>query len=120
MDFRKVAQAVFSSSQLQVGRTQIDTDEIIGKTLTIIAFDFAEATVKGEKKIYPVILFSELPDHYYNGGTLLMNLCKVWSDYFDGNVEAASEELERSGGVQVRFSTTRSQSGNTYTKVEVV
>lgn len=120
MDFRKVAQTVFSSSQLQAGRTQIETDDIIGKELTIIGFDFAEATVKNEKKVYPVIIFKELPDHYYNGGTLLMNLCKVWSDYFDGNVEAASEELERSGGVQVRFSTTRSQSGNTYTKVEVV
>lgn len=120
MDFRKIAQTVFSASQLQAGRTQIDTEEIIGKTLTIIAFDFAEATVKGEKKVYPVILFAELPEHYYNGGTLLMNLCRVWADYFDGNVEAASEELERSGGVQVRFSTTRSQSGNTYTKVEVV
>lgn len=120
MDFRKIAQSVFSSSQLQVGRTQIDTDEIIGKELTIIGFDFAEATVKGEKKVYPVIIFKELPEHYYNGGALLMNLCTTWSNYFDGNVEIASEELERSGGVTVKFSTTRSQSGNNYTKVEVV
>ena len=110
----------FFTPRLQVGRNQIETDEIIGKTLTIIGFDITEATIKNEKKVYPVIIFKELPEHYYNGGSLLMNLCKAWSDYFDGDVEAASEELERSGGVKVTFSTTRSQSGNSYTNVEVV
>lgn len=119
MDFKKIAESVFSSSPLQIGRTQIETSEVIGQKLTIIGFDFAEATVNRERKVYPVIIFKELPDNYYNGGTLLMNLCRAWSDYFDGNPEAASEELERTGGVTVFFSKARSQNGNDYTKIEV-
>ena len=66
-------------------------------------------------------VLKELPtDKYYNGGTLLMKLCMAWEAEYDGDVEAASADLEKSGGVQIRFRATKTKSGNNLTSVDVV
>lgn len=118
--FREVAQKELSMSALMAGREQLKTDDIIGQDLTIVAFDMAAITDKGEEKIFPVIIFAEYPDHYYNGGTLLKKMCDVWAAMYDGDLETASRELQASGGVKVRFKSGRTKSGNNLTTIDVL
>lgn len=118
--FKKIAIDELSLSPLMAGREQLKTDDLIGQTVTVIAFDFATITDKGEEKTFPVLLLKEHPDHYYNGGTLLSKLCTAWADEFDGDVAAASEALEEEGGVQLRFTATKTKSGNNLTAIDVV
>lgn len=119
-NFKDVAVKTLSLSELMAGREQLKTEDLIGKTVTIMEFDFATITDKGEEKTFPVILFKEYPDHYYNGGTLLQKLCIAWAAMYDGDYETASEELSNSGGVQIRFRMTKTKSGNNLTSVDVV
>lgn len=118
--FKDVAVKTLSLSELMAGREQLKTEELIGETLTIIAFDFATITDKGETKTFPVVLFKERPGYYYNGGTLLQKLCIAWAEMFNGDFEVASDELEKSGGVEIRFRSTKTKSGNNLTSVDVV
>ena len=120
IDFRKIAQDELSLSPLMSGREQIKTEELIGQTITIVEFDFATITDKGEQKTFPVLLLDEYPDRYYNGGALLNKLCEAWAAAADGDIETASSELRQSGGVKFKVSTTKTKSGNNLTSIDLV
>lgn len=120
IDFRKIASKELSLSPLMANRTQIKTEELIGKTVTIIGFDFAHMVDKGVEKTFPVLLLEEYPDRYYNGGCLLAKMCEAWANEFDGDVEAASDNLADFGGVKVEFRTSKTRSGNNLTTINVL
>lgn len=120
INFKKIAQDELSLSPLMAGREQLKTEDLIGQTVTVMAFDFATITDKGVEKTFPVLLLKEYPDHYYNGGALLSKLCRCWANAYGGDPEAASEDLEAEGGVQLRFTATKTKSGNNLTAVDVV
>lgn len=120
INFKKMAQDELSLSPLMAGREQIKTDDLIGQTVTVTGFDFATITDKGVEKTFPVLLLKEYPDRYYNGGALLSKLCKCWADAYDGDIEMASADLAAEGGVQLKFTATKTKSGNNLTAVDVV
>ena len=113
---REVAQEVLTLSPLMTGREKISTKDIVGKTLTIIAFDFVNSD---DGKQYPVLNFAELPNNFYSGGTLLAKICNAWVEEM-GSIEAANLELEGIMGVQIRMGETRTKSGNNLVTVEVL
>jgi hypothetical protein len=118
-NFRSVAIDTLSLSPLMANREQIKTDDLIGKEATIVAFDFATITDKGEVKTFPVLHLAEYPNHYYNGGALLSKLCQAWASEF-GDIEEASNALAESGGVKIRFRSTKTKSGNNLTFIDVL
>ena len=120
INFKKMAQDELSLSPLMAGRDQIKTEDLIGQTVTVTGFDFATITDKGVEKTFPVLLLKEYPDRYYNGGALLSKLCRCWADAYDGDIEAASDDLAAEGGVQLKFTATKTKSGNNLTAVDVV
>lgn len=121
INFKKIAEQELTLSPLMVGKEQIKTDDLIGQVVTVTDFDFATITDKdGSEKVYPVLLLAEYPNSYYNGGALLSKLCAAWAGACDGDVETASEALHKSGGVQLRFKSTKTKSGNNLTSVEIV
>jgi len=120
INFKKIAQDELSLSPLMAGRDQLKTEDLIGQTVTVVAFDFATITDKGVEKTFPVLLLKEYPNHYYNGGTLLSKLCRCWAEAYDGDIEMASSDLAAEGGVQLRFTATKTKSGNNLTAVDVV
>lgn len=120
VNFRKIALDEMSLSPLMAGRDKIATDDLIGQTVTVVAFDFATITDKGEEKTFPVLLLEEYPENYYNGGILLSKLCVAWAAAFDGDVEEASNALAEQGGVKLKFTSTRTKSGNNLTSVQVI
>lgn len=120
INFKKIAQDELSLSPLMAGRDQLKTEDLTGQTVTVVAFDFATITDKGVEKTFPVLLLKEYPDHYYNGGALLSKLCRCWAEAYDGDIEMASNDLAAEGGVQLRFTATKTKSGNNLTAVDVV
>ena len=103
-NFKLIAQQTLSKSELQVNRTKIEKEDIYEKELTIIAFDMVIGVDQetGDEKLYPVIVFKELPDNYLNGGTLLNKLCVAWAEEYGGDCAAASADLAADGGVKIR------------------
>lgn len=129
-DFKKAAQQQTSLSRIMVGRNKLETEDVLNKTLTIIAFDFAPKFDKqgnvvideetGEADTFGVVVFEEMPGHYYCVGTVFTKVCKAWAAGFDGNAVAASEELHNSGGVRVLFTPGKTKKGNNLTSVQIL
>ena len=121
-NFKAAASKELSLSPLMEGREKIETDDLIGQELTVVAFDFIttpDLTTK-EPKTYPVVNFAEIPDKFYLGGALLSKVFSVWASEFDGDPEECSHALAESGGVKFRFTKSKTRSGNNITKIEVV
>ena len=121
-NFKAAASKELSLSPLMENRDKVETDELYGKELTVIAFDFITTRdpKDGVDKTYPVINFEELPDKFYLGGALLAKVFQVWAAEFDGDFEECSAALAESGGVKFRFSKGKTRSGNNITKIDVV
>lgn len=128
-NFKQVAQENTLLSAIMVGRTKLDTEEIVGKTLTIEAFDFAPKFDKtgkpiidpdtGEADTFGVVVFSEHPECYYCVGTVFTKVCKAWAAGFTSPAEA-SEALKKEGGVKVIFRQSKTKNNNNLTAVEIV
>lgn len=112
-NFKQSAQESTLLSKLMSGRDKLTTEEILDKVVTIVAFDFA--TIRnddGEDEVFPVLLFEEYPDKYYNSGAIMKKVTANWAAAFGGDPEAASKALADAGGVQVKFTSTRTRKGN--------
>ena len=121
-NFKSAARKELSLSPLMEGREKLETDELLGKTATVIAFDFITTVdpKDGKEKTYPVVNFEEYPHHFYLGGALLSKVFQVWASEFDGDFEECSAALAEEGGVKFSFTKTKTRTGNNITKIEVV
>lgn len=130
VDFTALAQQATSLCYLMQGREKLITDEVVDKTLTIIAFDFApkfddrgEPVVNpdtGETDTYGVVAFKEMPGKYYAVGVVFTKVCHAWADAYDGNPELASQVLSNSGGVKVKFVRSRTKGGRNLVNVRIL
>lgn len=119
-NFREIAAKTLSLSELMAGREKLTTEELVGKTVTMMEFDFATIEDKGEAKVFPVMVFAEFPNCYYSGGTLLKKMCQAFVAEYDGDIAAASAALADDGGVKLRFSAGKTKSGNNLTNIDVL
>lgn len=127
-NFKKAAQESILLSAIMVNKEKLETDDVIDKELTIVAFDFAPKFTQDGKQIlddngnpetFGVVVFKEYPDCYYCVGAVFTKVCKAWCAEFEGPVEA-SAALAQSGGVKVKFSLSRTKKGNNLTKVDIL
>ena len=127
--FKKIAQDATVLCKLQSGRTKLETDDVVGQTLTITAFDFAPKFDKnggpiidestGEADTYAVLVFKEVPDKYYNAGIVFTKVCRAWMDGYS-SPEEASIDLAAEGGVEVCFTMGKTKGGNNLVNVEII
>lgn len=129
INFKKVAQENTLLSAIMVGRDKLETEEVINKELTIVAFDFApkfdqtgnpvvdEKT--GEVDTFGVVVFKEMPEKYYCVGAVFTKVCRAWAAPFE-SVKEASEVLTAEGGVKVKFTPSKTKKGNNLTAVEIL
>lgn len=128
--FKQSAQESTLLCKLMSGREKMTTEDVAGKELTIVAFDFAPKFDQngnpvadpstGEQDVFGVVTFKERRDKYYNVGTVFTKVCKVWAAAFSGDAEAASQALEKEGGVRVRFTEGKTKKGNNLVNVEII
>lgn len=129
-NFKQAAQEATVLCKLMQGRDKLDTQDVVGKDLTIIAFDFApkfdqqgnpvvEMTT-GEQDVFGVVVFKEYPDNYYNVGTVFTKVAKTWAEEYKGDTVQASVDLAAQGGVTVRFTEGKTKRGNNLVNVEIL
>lgn len=127
-NFKKVAQENTLLSPIMVGRSKLDTDDIINQELTIIGFDFAPkfdqkgspiTNESGEVDTFGVVVFKEHPEAYYCVGAVFTKVCHAWAANF-ASPQDASEALAAEGGVRVRFTPGKTKKGNNLTSVEIL
>lgn len=133
-NFRKVAQSATSVSPLMAGREKITTQEITGKTLTVAAFDIArlanfvvnQATGEVRDVEYGVFVFAEMPDHYYQAGTVGTRIANDWLLLYDGESEDIHEQCTELSAeiatekIQLRFTETKTRRNQNIVKIDVL
>lgn len=128
-DFKRVAQENTLLSAIMVGKEKLETDDILNKELTIIAFNFAPKfdekgkpiidSSTGEVDTFGVVVFAEYPNNYYCVGAVFTKVCHAWAAGFD-SVQEASTALAAEGGVKVKFTASKTKKGNNLTAVEIL
>lgn len=128
-DFKKAAQEATLLSPVMVGRDKLETDDVLGRELTIVEFGFAPKFDKegnvmrepdtGEVDEFGVVVFKEMEKSYYCVGTVFTKVCKTWAAAFE-STEEASKALSNEGGIKVKFTQGRTKKGNNLTQVEIL
>lgn len=116
--FSQLAKDSLTLSDLHNGRTQIDTDDIIGEELTVVDFDL----IQTDDATYATFVFAEHEDRYYNGGLILTKMVNAFVGEF-GGVEAARDAYATgdNGVLRIRLSAGKSaKTKNNLTLVEVL
>lgn len=114
--FLELAKKETTLSPLLDGREKLSMEDVV-KTypdgITVIGFDFVEcADKKGNMVTFPVLVFKEDTTKFFFGGLMLQKICTSWAAKFEEDTQKASLELEKVGGVKMRFEATRTNSGN--------
>lgn len=125
MNFAAIAVKETTLSPVCEGREKTTTEAIMKNYpdgITVLEFDIVTMQNEKTKEIepVPVIAFKENPDVFFFGGALLERICQSWIAAYDGDIETASKELKRSGGVKMKFRATRTRSGNNFTAIDIV
>ena len=122
--FTALAQRATTLSPIMEGRDKITTEAIIKKYpdgITLDGFDMVTTPDKdGNPNTYPVFTFAEDPSVFLYGGKALHDVATLWLSHLEGDIEATSTALKASGGVKVKFTSTRTSAGRNFTKIEVI
>lgn len=119
INFKSTAISATTLSPLMDGRERLTMDSVISKHpdgVTIKNFDIIDS----DDKPYAVVTCFEEPDSFFFGGAVLTKIVQQWIRAYDGDIDAASHDLEESGGVKVQFSHGKTKKGNNITMVKVV
>ena len=120
-NFKDLAKRQTTLSEVMLDREKVTTEELMEKYpdgVTIIAFDYI--TSRKSKGKYPVFNIAEDATVFCNGGTVLDRIFTDFVNAMDGDVKAASDELRRQGGLQVKLSKGETKAGDELTLVEVI
>lgn len=121
VDFRTLAKKETSLSDVMTDRQKVTTDQLIETYpdgFNIIAFDYVQG--KKSKNKYPAYNIEEDPTIFCNAGTVLTRIFDEFVAAMDGDVDAASEELRRQGGLTVKLAHGTTKSGDDLITVEVL
>lgn len=119
-DFKQAAQKATTLSDLMTDKTKLNTEDLIDKYpdgFTITAFDIVSTDAE---TTFPVFSIKEEPDSFYCGGAVLMKIVNNFIEGFHGDIDAASNELGRAGGLRIRLEESKTKKGNSLTRVFIV
>lgn len=125
VNFKALAKkAADNSSFIMEGRNKLTIDEIISRYpdgITVIGVD----KLKGRHGDYAVGIFAEEDGFYFNGGSAFTQIVDEWAPGYteDGSAtdyEALSADLAEAGGVKMKFEKTKTQSGNNFTRIDII
>lgn len=117
--FAAAAKKATTLSPIMEGKERLTVDDVISlypEYVTINGFDIISSGLES----YPVLTFAEDSNKFVFGGAIMNNICHDWAQLYDGDVEEASEQLNKAGGVKIKFEKGRTKSGNNLTKAIVI
>lgn len=117
------AKAVTSLSDLMSGREKGSTSDLINQKLTVQAVDLTRLLNNntGEIEDVPVIIFKEITDKFYFGGTVWKQIIESWVELYDTPtpLKDINNDLHAEN-VVVEITSGRTKKGNNITRVEVL
>lgn len=119
INFSQIASQTLSDCLLMVNKQKVSTDVVIAEHpdyVTITAFDFAKSS-QGE---YAVVELAEYTNKYYPCGMSITNICRQWTEAYDGDIEQANKDLKAGGGCRIKLERVRTNKGNQFVKVTVL
>lgn len=129
INFSNVAKKASNESVVRKGRKKADLQSVVSAYpdgVTIVCAEISHTTEVDRKtdetivKEFAVIAIKEESELYFNGGSALTAIVRAWLEQYGNDVEAMNADLEKSGGVKVKFEFTRLANGNNYTVVNVL
>lgn len=121
MDFRNLAKKQTTLSTIMADREKMSNDTLIETYpdgVTITSFDYV--TSKKTGKQYPVFTIAEDAGVFVNGGTVIDRVFQEFVKVCGGDVDGASQELKRQGGLKVKFGHGTTKSGDSLITVEII
>jgi len=117
------AKAITSLSDLMSGREKGITSDLINQKLTVQAVDLTRLLNNntGEIEDVPVIIFKEISDKFYFGGTVWKQIIEGWCELYDTPtpLKDVNDDLQKED-VVVEITSGRTKKGNNITRVEVL
>ena len=122
--FASIAKNETVLSQIMEDKDKLTTDEIIARYpdgVTLIQFDIVTVTdpKKGDST-FPVFAIKEDSKVCFFGGAILCKIAIEWANSCGGDVETASNELEKCGGVKIKMTPKKTKAGNNLTSVDIL
>lgn len=124
--FKQKAIDSMTLSELEHGRTKLQTEDIVGKTLTIDKFDIVDVEnptddEPNKRMYYCVLVFKELPDNFYNGGLILTKMIATWLEDYETLQECQEAYDAEKDKVQIKATMSKTEkSKNNLVKIELV
>ncbi len=119
-NFKETAVKATTLSELMANRDKASTDYMIENYpngFTVVAFDIVAGA---DGATYPVFNIGEDASIFYCGGAILNKIAHEWSDAFNGDIEAANEELYNGGGLALKLEEAKTKRGNSLTRVVIL
>lgn len=117
------AKAVTSLSDLMSGREKGNTSDLINQKLTVQAVDLTRLLNNntGELEDVPVIIFKEIADKFYFGGTVWKQIIESWVELYDTQspLKDVNTDLQKEE-IIVEITNGRTKKGNNITRVEIL
>lgn len=121
IDFRALAKKQTSLSEVMTDREKVTSEELMEtypEGFTIVAFDMVQSKKSHGK--YPVFNIAEDNTIFANAGTILTRIFNEMVDAMGGDVDKASNELRRQGGLKVKLGHGTTKAGDDLITVEVL
>lgn len=117
--FAATARKRTSISPLLANREKVETEYLIDTYpdgFTVVGFDL----ISTGSDTFPVIVFAEDDTKFYFGGKVLSEICEDWAALYDGDIETASDDLRKDGGVKMRLRKTSTKNGRDVVVPEIL
>lgn len=120
---KEKAKSITSLSDLMTGREKGATTDLINQKLTVRAVDITRLLNNntGELEDVPVIIFKEIADKFYFGGTVWKQIIEGWVELYDTPtpLNDVNDDLQKEN-VVVEITSGRTKKGNNITRVEIL
>lgn len=113
-NLKQLAAKIAGGSALMENRHKLETKDVCGIELTIRDFDIISYEQNGQMTVFPVIIFDEIQDGYYQGGLQLKRLCEA----IDEDPELKNDL--KTTGLKIILESSRTRSGNDFVNFTVL
>ena len=90
------------------------------KGFTIIGAEIYHGVKDGKEYDTPRYIVKEDSKIFANGGKALADIVRKWVEGYEGDFEKMSADLEKSGGVKVKLTPTKTKDGKPFTAIEIL
>lgn len=118
-DLKKLAKAQLTLSELMIGRSKIDTEDIIKYYPNGITVNNFENDIETENGTTIVYTFKEDDTKFAFGGKVIQNLFEGLIEDYEGDISELKDDV-KSQGLKIKLKSGKTKKGLQVTTVDIV